>query len=297
MFYYIGERKMFRQHLVICFTLLSVIACSANKSLTGATGVKKNPVKSADGKDGDNGKGGTDGGQDEAGGQDDNKNNELGVAGNTDGSGIGDSPNAPGTTPASTTLAKECKGANVKSDSTTVNIPANVGARCSWGSQDNVGQKGGRITARIERNFPIEISKSRKICSMSIDAGSQTMRYDDQLFLTLNKNVLLSSTTETKNLSDGTNGFKQFSWSPLIDKPSGESDKYCAPAVKCSLPKTEQSGNFNFSIESYASSRLFSSLAGADLNIGLIVTGDDDLRKDCQLYTPLDLKINYTYIE
>jgi hypothetical protein len=282
-----------RFYIVLLTVVLAVSACSQKKSLTGANGVKKNVPKNSDGS----GKGGKDGDHEGIGGENGNGNGELGVSGSTDGSGVGDSANAPGTTEASSALAKECKGANVKSDSTTVNIPANTGSRCSWNSGGNIGTKGGTITARIERNFPVQISKTRKICSMNIDAGNQMMRYDDQLFLTLNKNVLLSSTVETKNLSDGPNGFKTYNWDPLVGKPSGDSDKYCAPAVRCNLPKTEESGNFNFNIESYASSRLFASLAGADLNIGLIITGDDNPESDCQLYTPLNLKISYTYIE
>jgi hypothetical protein len=188
-----------------------------------------------------------------------------------------------------------CAGNNLQSDQIRVFIPRNTGTRCQWGVNGNNGSKNASLAARDERSFAINVPQGRTICRMSAQSQSQLMRYDDHLVLTLNNNVLLSSTTEVTRLDVGSNNFRQYNWEKLKDG-STRDERFCAEGVSCELPRTEQNGVFSFSLSNEASSRLFGSLGNQSLSFGLIVTGDNDPSKDCQLYTDIELNVSYTYV-
>lgn len=193
-------------------------------------------------------------------------------------------------------LAAACKGAGVKTDRLTVLIPSNSGARCPYGMGDNLTKASAKIRARIELSYPSNIPKTRKLCSMAMDAGILKMDYNDQLFLSLNKNVILSSSTEVGKLTSDTTGFKQYNWELIKNSLSEGNVKYCGPKVDCQLPENNATGKFMFSISNEAGNSLFSSIIGSDINFGLVLTGDND-DGDCNLGQNLQLGIDYTYVE
>lgn len=193
-------------------------------------------------------------------------------------------------------LAAACKGAGVKTDRLTVLIPSNSGARCPYAMGDNLTKASAKIRARIELSYPSNIPKTRKLCSMTMDAGILKMDYNDQLFLSLNKNVILSSSTEVGKLTADTTGFKQYNWELIKNGLSEGNVKYCGPKVDCQLPENNATGKFMFSISNEAGNSLFSSIIGSDINFGLVLTGDND-DEDCNLGQNLQLGIDYTYVE
>ncbi len=193
-------------------------------------------------------------------------------------------------------LADLCKSTKVQSGTTTVKILANTGAMCPFGKDDNLPETQAILTARISKEYPISLPKNYYVCSMSVDAGAQQMRYDDHLILTLNSNLLVSSTTEVNALLTGANGFKQYNWKQIVGRSAADSDSYCGSFVDCEIPRTEQVGRFRFSIKPEANAALFSSLAGKDLSFNLIMMGDNDIVSDCQMNTNLDLRVSYTFV-
>ena len=194
-------------------------------------------------------------------------------------------------------FAKLCASGVKKSRLVVLDIPANTGSKCPYGQGDNLGMMEGKIAARIEKDFPLDIPKSHKICSMKVEATKQLMRYDDHLFLTLNKNVVLASTTEVSLFADGANGFKQYDWSKIRGAGSLVSMSYCGPGILCALPRTEVEGDFVFSISDAASPKIFAPLVDSDLKFGLILTGDNNPDTDCQLNTSLKFSVVYEYVE
>ena len=130
---------------------------------------------------------------------------------------------------------------------------------------------------------------------MNAETGNQTIRYDDQLFLSINNNLIVSSSAAAKQFEKAPNGFLQYNWERIRGAGTG-SEKFCAEGVSCNLPRSETFGNFNFSLSSDANSRLFSSLSGQQLSVGLVITGDDDPALDCQLDTGMNLTFTYSYI-
>jgi hypothetical protein len=216
---------------------------------------------------------------------------------NTNTTEVNKTQSADATVIATSDFAKLCSSGVKKTRLTAVEVPANTGSKCPFGQGDNLGMMEGQIAARIEKNFPLDIPKTHKICSMKAEALKQLMRYDDHLILTLNNNVLLASTTETSRFVDGANGFKQYDWSKIKGGTITDSPSYCGPGIICALPRTEARGDFIFSISDTASPKIFAPLVDSELKFGLILTGDNDPSSDCQLNTPLTINLSYDYVE
>jgi hypothetical protein len=280
--------------IVGCAVILILASCSDNKaSFSGKSTASRSSIK-----DGDQTKGGSNAGDSsgELPGDADDIAGKIKVE-DDDLNKPDDKPNPPGLPPISpAALANLCKSTNVQSTTTTVKILANTGAACPFGKDDNLPETQGILTARISKEYPILIPKNYYVCSMSFDAGSQEMRYDDHLILTLNNNLLVSSTIEANALLTGANGFKQYDWKQIVGKNAGDSNSFCGTTVDCEIPRTEQVGRFRFSIKPEANAALFSSLIGKDLSFGLTMIGDNDIQTDCQMNTNLDLRVSYTYV-
>ena len=193
-------------------------------------------------------------------------------------------------------LAKACKGAGVKTDRTSIFIPSNSGARCPYGMGDNLSKAAAKIRARIEASYPTNIPKTRKLCSMAMDAGILKMDYNDQLILSLNKSVILSSSNEVEKLTADSTGFKKYSWDLIKDSLSDGNSKYCGPKVDCQLPANNATGKLSFTITNEAGNGLFTSVLGSDISLGLVLTGDND-DTDCNLGQNLQLNVEYTYVD
>jgi hypothetical protein len=206
-------------------------------------------------------------------------------------------PGRPEPTPLPPPIPSDCDNVPHRSATTTVNLASNRGAVCPWGQGDNLPKRDGRMAARIERRFPISIPQGRTVCSMTARSATQEIKYDDDLYLTLNGHVVMASTTNvTQRLSTAENGFPRYDWSRLRGLGS-DKRVFFANGVSGNLPKTQQRGNVNFAIAPQASRRLFGSLQGQPLSFDLILTGDNNAPIDCQLYNDIRLKVDYTYVE
>ena len=279
---------------VVSAVILFLISCSDNKAnFSGKATASKNDIKG-----GDSTKGTQNANSDAANlpGGSDVISGEIKVDASDINKPIENStsPVVPPITPAA--LADLCKSTQVQSGTTTVKILANTGAMCPFGKDDNLPETQAILTARISKEFPISLPKNYYVCSMSVDAGAQQMRYDDHLILTLNSNLLVSSTIEANALLTGANGFKQYNWKQIVGRSAADSDSFCGTSVDCEIPRTEQVGKFRFSIKPEANAALFSSLAGKDLSFNLIMMGDNDIVSDCQMNTNLDLRVSYTFV-
>jgi hypothetical protein len=192
-------------------------------------------------------------------------------------------------------LAQACSSQSRKTETVIVQIGSNNGYRCEFGTNGNLVAKSGTLAARLEQNIAIPGTQGRVICSMNAESGSQLIRYDDHLFLSINNNLIVSSSAAASQFDKASNGFRQYNWEKIRGAGTGGS-KFCADGISCDIPKTETTGNFNFSISQDANNRLFSSIAGQQLSLGLVITGDNDIALDCQLDTGMNLKFTYTYL-
>jgi hypothetical protein len=108
--------------------------------------------------------------------------------------------NVKNTSVSSPSVSQNCDSlATRKTDTLKVNIPKNdpkvAANRCPFGVADNnpVAGGNGKFSARIERRFDVKIPVDRTVCSMKASSPEQTLEYDDQIILTLNDYVLISS--------------------------------------------------------------------------------------------------------
>jgi hypothetical protein len=208
-------------------------------------------------------------------------------------------PPSPPAPPTPEQVVENACNSRPKSSATEqVVFSENIGSRCAFGRDGNMSMKNAALAARIERSFAVGIPKSRIVCSMSTSSeGSQTVRYDDQLFLSLNDNLIMTRSAAFSSLNKQGNGFYRYEWDRLRGQGTGSlGSPFCAEGVSCQLPQTEKSGSFGFSLDNSANKRLFGSLLGQDLSFRLVITGDDNLDSDCQLYNSITMKINYTYV-
>lgn len=152
------------------------------------------------------------------------------------------------------------------------------------------------MSARIERRFDINVPAGRRVCSLSAQSAQQLVMYDDHVFLTVNNNVILSSTSHVTTLPLASNGFHQYDWEQLRGKTTANR-VFCAAGVTCQLPPSERTGTFSFQLTAEANARLFNSVLGQGLFFGLVVTGDDNPGSDCQFDRDVDLTVSYTYVD
>lgn len=234
------------------------------------------------------------------GGQPDGSAKDGSSPGTADTKGTAGTSGTNGTTSSSGsgsgTTVVSCTNGAIKQDVLTIRLSGNDGARCPFGLFGNDPKRNARLSARIERRFDINVPAGRRVCSLSAQSAQQLVSYDDQLFLTVNDNLIVSSSQHAASLAIGSNGFQQYSWEGLRGK-STANQIFCAAGVTCQLPPSERTGTFSFQMTSEANARLFNSLAGQSLFFGLIVTGDDDDGSDCQFDRDVDLTVTYTYVD
>lgn len=213
-------------------------------------------------------------------------------------------PTNPPATPAATPAVRvNCDTPSSLSTATVTvlipkNDPTNGGSRCPFGTGDNNSansNNGGEYSARIERTFPINIPSSHAVCAMTAQSQSQTLKYDDHIFLMINNYVLLATKgIPTERFTLDANGFYVYDWSQIRGR-NIRTSQACASGVTCQFPASEQSGNFSFQLNSDANKRLFSSLQNQNLSFKIVLTGDDNPDIDCRQSKDLNLSVTYTY--
>lgn len=202
------------------------------------------------------------------------------------------------TTPA----AVDCNSSDkLLKDTVRVIIPRNnpsvVAQRCPFGVGDNnIRETGdGYHTARIERNFNINIPAGRTVCSMKATGENPHITYDDHIVLTLNNNILIATgQPDSLTFQRLPNNFYQYSWAKLRGKRFGHRS-FCADGAACVIPNTETAGALSFELSDAANKRLFESLKGLQLYFSMVLIGDNDLSSDCLQSQDLVLKVDYSY--
>lgn len=212
-----------------------------------------------------------------------------------------------------------------------VNFPAAI--ECSFNEEGqsaadinqygNGPRENARIRARIEQYQSVNLPSEGTICDIDFNFPEQVMEYDDEIFLTMNNYVLMSSTnysTQSGSL-DYING--------LIINPSGLMEykwmgenglynlyynqdvtpKYCLGVSpldplyndKCEIPATETFGQLKLDIPSTeiikigVSSMANQNIPQSQIQFGFITTGDND-DGDCE-HSAYSFDVTVTYLE
>lgn len=196
-----------------------------------------------------------------------------------------------------------CGTAAMKTRKVKVLFPASVQG-CSWSQKDNLAAKDGKVRARIEQVADLGVELNQTFCGVSLSSPVQDIQFDDEMILTLNGRVLMSS-FDYNDRFETVDGQAVYSWNKLADAfnpgPATPPKPYCLGAAavdgnpNCTLPKTETSGKFELTIP-MADAHKLSSLAKkhGKAELGLIVTGDNNAA-DCS-HSDLTLDVAITYV-
>ncbi len=174
---------------------------------------------------------------------------------------------------------------------------------CQWGQNGNLGARDGIVRARLEQSFELELRRNETLCGFSINSPEQQISFDDEMTLTFNDQVLMSS-YNYNDLYQEQDGLFEYSWTRIIDAfnpgPATPVNPYClgnsagSPAT-CTVPQTQISGIFSLAVpelESLKLSRIASEQNRAQL--GLIITGDDD-SADCS-HSEISMTVEVKYV-
>lgn len=170
---------------------------------------------------------------------------------------------------------------------------------CLWNKNGNLDKKDGSLQARESQTLLVDMPEKAVVCSMDLDSKTSLFRYDDNMLITLEEFVLVSSNDliTAKLPKAGDTYF--WRWDSVKGMPLDLSNprRFClaGTADGCQLPPTDQSGK----VELKLSTQMLSSVAyllsdRRQLSFAVIATGDDD-EKDCK-HTRFDMNVNIKYV-
>lgn len=175
------------------------------------------------------------------------------------------------------------------------NRPSAGGKKCPFALADNAPKTDGKYAARLEFKHSINIPTDRKLCGIDPSAMTQSIKYDDHMFVNLNNFVLIASRGIPTEFELDASGFRKFDWSKLVTTDRRSNTK-CADGVTCVIPGTNTTGNISFTINEEARVKLLNTIVDKPLEFSVVLTGDNDENSDCQLQNNLTLTLNYSYV-
>jgi hypothetical protein len=174
--------------------------------------------------------------------------------------------------------------------SRTVDVvfPSRIGS-CTWNEDGNLDPVDGVVRARSEETVSLALQDQETLCGIRIESPEQEVIFDDELFLTFNDAVLLSSYDYNAHFSLE-DGFFFYNWESLIGGYNPGQypllGSYClggdasAPSL-CEVPSSESLGRFFLDVGGQEAEKLsFLAKQQKRADLGLIITGDDD-QNDC----------------
>jgi len=213
----------------------------------------------------------------------------------------------------------------------TINFPAAI--ECQFnetGTNENDlneylngPRKNEKIRARIEQYTKITLPENGVICDMKFQFPNQKMLYDDEILLTVNNYVVMSSqnySTQSGNakyangLKINADGLMEYNWmgdNGLYNLYYGTSvtPKYCLGLTnqdanyheRCSIPKTETRGEIKLDIPANEmikvglGAEIGSNSNKKQISFGFITTGDND-NGDCE-HAAYGFDVDIKYLE
>lgn len=224
--------------------------------------------------------------------------------------------------------ADSVKMGSIKSKVIPLLFPAKT-KKCDFEKYGNLKRKDGIIRARREEFVELPLQGMTRLCSMKFTAEKQLMKFDDEILITLNRKVVVSSQDFSINSkdqagdqvfptgfrvdADGIVSYKWLSPNGLQNQEyhGGKLTRYClgldpnSPTFDqtCQIPQTDTNGTMSFSLPQDAFLKL-AMKAGLVFDkelqqlpkatLGFITTGDND-DSDCQ-HLDFEMLVTVEYI-
>ncbi len=161
---------------------------------------------------------------------------------------------------------------------------------CAWEQGDNLDPVDGVARARVEEYVPLELAQDETLCGVAFSSDQQQIYFDDELLLTFNDAILMSSYNYNDRFTTD-NGLVFYNWPGLIDGFNPGKYKstasYCigdrnGTDPGCQVPITNTTGQFQLTVAQSDAEKL-SLLAKQEgrADVGLVITGDND-SNDCK---------------
>ena len=203
-----------------------------------------------------------------------------------------------------TDVATLCATSPRKTRVVPISFAATNNRQCPWKEGSNLPAKDGIVRARTEESISLQTSEKETICGIKVNSSQQTITFDDEMTLTFNDVVLMSSYDYSSRYTL-VDGMPLYSWEALKNAfnpgPATPFNPFCIssqndPAPVCTVPKTQIPGLFKLNVPAEISAKLSEkALAEKKAIIGLIVTGDDDAA-DCN-HSEIKLDIELEYVD
>jgi len=228
--------------------------------------------------------------------------NSIGTGGGADGSVLPNPGTGYGSGAADPDLPAACLTSPMQVQQDTLVFPEiAAGTTCSFGSGDNLSKRDSFFRAYLRQTQTVSLPDGAILCSINLVHNPAAMRYDDEMFFSVNDKLLLA----TKDYSDifpKTDFFQSFSWDKLVNQTydsAASRDVFCAGADEgissCGVPPTETQGNIEMNFSEEMNVKLSTALrADQDLTFEWITTGDND-NTDCR-HTQIDLGLELRYV-
>lgn len=176
------------------------------------------------------------------------------------------------------------------------------GTTCKFGEGDNLSRVDGRIRAYLKQSQTVTIPDGAYLCGFDLEHDNASMRYDDEMFFSVNDRLLLATRDYTDYMRKNQE-FYSFAWNDLVNKPYDTNDMrgvYCAGGseglASCSVPPTETAGQIKLSFQKEMEAALAKSLQDErSLAFDWVTTGDND-NSDCR-HTAIKLKLKLRYVK
>lgn len=179
-----------------------------------------------------------------------------------------------------------------------------AGQTCSFGVGDNLSRKNAYFRAYERQTQTVSIPENTMLCNFALSHKSESMRYDDEMFLLLNETIILATKDYSEYFEE--NGlFQTFSWPHIRDQfydPFDPRPVYCPGGSEglseCHVPPTETNGQIALEFSDEMNRALARKLeAERTFDFSWITTGDND-NSDCRHSAiSFDLEIQYITLD
>jgi hypothetical protein len=137
--------------------------------------------------------------------------------------------------------------------------------------------------ARVEQEERLALPPGAEICSLAFTFPSRPIRYDDNLLVTANDILLMSSPDYTSSLAEAEPGLFRYDWDAIRggSVTSYPASPYCiGGSDSCVVPATETIGAFRLKVDDERAQAIAARTPGT-LTFKLVTTGDNNPERDC----------------
>jgi hypothetical protein len=169
---------------------------------------------------------------------------------------------------------------------------------CKWAKNGNLRKRDGHISARTRLDVPVDVGAISTICSLALESLTDTVAYDDFLFLLAGDTVLFSASSQLVENFSRRGPLRLWDWQKiagLSSKRARRAGSFCPTDSLCEAPPTDRKGPFSLRIGHETLRLVFNQAQENDSQMvfSAIATGDDD-PGDCQM-SGLTLQLSIRY--